>query len=113
MQTGLVLQICKCELRLWVDRVYLAGADRLDLGVGLRDEAEHDRVQLRLRSVPPAAVPRQGDAGAAVVFRQQERAVTDRRVALLRVADAVVPDGQHVRARQCVPRQDVGEETAP
>src|SRR5204862_8313875 len=43
----------------------------------------------------------------------QERTVTDRGIALLRVAAAVVPHGQHVRARQRVLREDVTEQTTP
>ena len=61
LEAGLVPQVRERELRLRVDRVDLAGADRLDLGVRVRDEAEHDRVELRRLAVPPARVLRQRD----------------------------------------------------
>src|SRR6185436_12799928 len=60
-EAGLAAQVCKSELRLRVDRVDLTRADRLDLGVRVRDEAEHDRVKLRPLTGPTAAVPGQRD----------------------------------------------------
>src|SRR5206468_5674066 len=93
-EARLAAEVCESELRLRVDRVDLTRADRLDLGVRVRDEAEHDRVKLRFRSIPAAVVARQGDAGAAVEPGQEEGAVRDRGVSLLRVADAILPDSQ-------------------
>src|SRR5207342_3894341 len=96
LQPGLALQVGESQLRLRVDRVYLAATDRLDLGVRVRDEAEHDRAQFRRFAVPATRVLLERDARAAVELRQQERPVRDGRVPLLRVTDAVVPDRQHV-----------------
>src|SRR5262249_56190368 len=66
LEAGLAAQVCERKLRLRVDRVDLARADRLDLRVLVRAEAEHDRVQLRLRAEPRMRVPRQRKARAAV-----------------------------------------------
>ena len=58
-------------------------------------------------------VLRERDARPAIEPGQQERTVTDRGIALLRVADAVVPHRQHVRARESMGRKDVREQALP
>ena len=113
LQPGLALQVGESELRLRIDRVYLAATDRLDLGVRVRDEAEHDRAQFRRLAVPTTRVLLERDAGAAIELRQQERPVRDGSVPLLRVTDAVVPDRQHVGARQRVLGKHIAEQLLP
>src|SRR6266511_5688134 len=63
--------------------------------------------------MPAAGVAADRDSGTTVEVSQQERSVSDRGVALLRIADAVVPDGQHVAAGERLLRQDVPEQVAP
>ncbi len=104
-KTRLPTQLGQCLLRLRVDRVDLATADLLDLRVRVRQELEHDPVELRLRPKPTSRVAGQRDAAAAVERGLEVRTVADR-LARLRIDDVVSPDGEQVRTGERVCRQD-------
>src|SRR5437588_338794 len=85
--------------------ILLHRADRSALAGGGGDAAAAVRIQRRGRPTATLRVLGQCDAGTAMRLREEERTVTDRGIALLRVADAVGPDRQHVRPRKCMLRE--------
>ena len=89
-------------------------AHRLKLAVRARDEAKHDRAQLRAGPMPATRVAGQRDAAAPVELRHDKRPVADR-LAGLRIDDALLafPDRGQVLVLQRVRREDVIEETPP
>ena len=91
LQAGLALEVNELELRLRVDRVDLAAANRLDLRVRVRPEDEDDLAQIRLVRTPPLRVRSERHRLALRVVRHGEGAVADR-LARLRVVRVVQPD---------------------
>ena len=93
-----------------VDRVDLAAAHRLNLGVRVGDDLEVDLLQARLLAVPEG-VGLQRRALALGVVREHERAVRDGLA--VAAADAVRPDLVEVLARERRRRIDTAEQELP
>ena len=107
---GVALQGQQVDAEGRVDRVDLAAAHRLNLGVRVRDDLEVDFLQLRLLAVPER-VRLEGRPLAVRVVREDERAVRDRLAVV--TADAVRPDLVEVEAGERLRRVDDAEDVLP